>query len=176
LYAYANNDPATKVDADGHEVVALVAGCVICPEIFLPIMGAIVTVAIIGAVLDYNRAHTISYDYEKDHATEISMADYKIRTTVKKDSKNHYWTATMRGDYVDIGSPLSYTDAVKKVKKGLSVFTITQGEAEAVAKAAGGNTTPAGPEICKGKENVKGYYYHYHTSGRNGGHVFYLFD
>lgn len=31
------------------------------------------------------------------------------------------------------------------------------------------------PEIDKGKENVPGYYYHYYTYNRKGGHVYYLF-
>ena len=30
-------------------------------------------------------------------------------------------------------------------------------------------------EIDKGKENTKGYYWHYHPEPKNDGHVFFLF-
>ena len=81
--------------------------------------------------------------------------------------------------YVDIGRKLTYSKAVKEVVKGRSVFTVTRYEAKAVAIAAGGKTGRNNkqllPEIDKGKKNVPGYYYHYHTYNRKGGHVYYLF-
>ena len=59
------------------------------------------------------------------------------------------------------------------------VFAVTWYEAKAVALEAGGsignNNKSLYPEIDKGKENVKGYYWHYHTYNRKGGHVYYLF-
>ncbi len=109
----------------------------------------------------------------------VSKADSKIRRTVKKDSKTRYWTATVRSNYVDIGRALTYSQAVKEVIAGRSVFTVTWYEAKAVALAAGGSTGKNNkslyPEIDKGKENIKGYYWHYHTYNRKGGHVYYLF-
>lgn len=109
----------------------------------------------------------------------VSRADSKIRKTVKKDSKTRYWTATVRTYYVDIGRSLTYTQAVKEVIAGRSVFAVTSYEAKAVAIAAGGSTGSNNkslyPEIDKGKENTKGYYWHYHTYNRKGGHVYYLF-
>lgn len=69
---------------------------------------------------------------------------------------------------------------MKEVKAGRSVFTVMWYEAKEVAIAAGGdsgrNNKELVPEIDKGKENVKGfYYYHYHTYNRKGGHVYYLY-
>lgn len=56
---------------------------------------------------------------------------------------------------------------------------MTKLEAESVARVAGGKTArnnkPLPNEIDRGKENIKGYYYHFHTYSRKGGHVFYMF-
>lgn len=65
---------------------------------------------------------------------------------------------------------------MSEVSKGQSVFTVTRSEAKVVAKAAYSNKSPVGPEIDAGKENVIGYYYHFHVFGRKKkGHVFFLF-
>ena len=106
----------------------------------------------------------------------IAKADAEIRTKVKKKSKSQYWTATVKANYVDIGRAISYNTAVKEVSKGRNVFTTTRANAKAVAKAAYSNKKPVGPEIDKGKENVIGYYYHFHVYNRNKeGHVYFLF-
>lgn len=109
----------------------------------------------------------------------VSRADSKIRKTIKRNSKTRYWTATVRSNYVDIGRALTYSQAVKEVIAGRSVFTVTWYEAKSVAIAAGGNAGRNNkslyPEIDKGKEKTKGYYWHYHTYNRKGGHVYYLF-
>ena len=66
-----------------------------------------------------------------------------------------------------------------KTEAGRSMFIVTWYEAEAVVLAAGGGTGSNNcklyPEIDKGKEIMPGYYYHYHTFNRKGGHVYYLF-
>ena len=106
----------------------------------------------------------------------IARADSKIRTNVKQNSQNRYWTCTLRVNYVDLGRAISYGTAVTEVSRGNNVFTVTRAEAKAVAKAAYSNKTPVGPEIDKGKENALGYYYHFHVNGRRKkGHVFFLF-
>ena len=80
---------------------------------------------------------------------------------------------------MDIGRSLSFAQAVKEVQAGRNVFTVTWYEAKAVARFAGGdigsNNKELYPEIDNGKENTPGYYYHYHTYNRKGGHVYYLF-
>lgn len=45
----------------------------------------------------------------------------------------------MQKDYVDIGRSLTFNQAVKEVADGKNVFAVTRWEAEAVARAAGGN-------------------------------------
>ena len=88
--------------------------------------------------------------------TVISKADSKVRSTVRKNSKTRYWTATVRSNYVDIGRAITYSQAVKEVIAGKSVFTVTWYEAKAVAIAAGGSTGENNkslyPEIDKGKD------------------------
>ena len=44
----------------------------------------------------------------------------------------------------------------------------------ALALAASKNNYIGDSEVDKGKENTIGYYKHYHTNPRNGGHVFFL--
>lgn len=85
----------------------------------------------------------------------------------------------LKNSYVDAGRPLTYNQAVQYVSSGKSVFAVTQYEAKAVARAAGGttgyNNKELIPEIGAGKESTPGYYYHFHTYNRKGGHVYYLF-
>ena len=45
------------------------------------------------------------------YLTVAIRADAKIRSTVKRDSKDRYWTATLKGSYVDIGRAIPYQDA-----------------------------------------------------------------
>lgn len=107
--------------------------------------------------------------------TEVAKAEAKIRSRVKRTSKTRYRSATLKKGYVDIGRPLSYSQAVKEVSRRHNVFTVTKAEAKAVAKAAGNNKKPTKAEIDKGKNGIIGYYWHYHTYNRNGAHVWYLF-
>lgn len=107
--------------------------------------------------------------------TEVAKAEAKIRSRVKRTSKTRYWSATLKKGYVDIGRPLSYSQAVKEVSRRHNVFTVTKAEAKAVAKVAGNNKKPTKAEIDKGKNGIIGYYWHYHTYNRNGAHVWYLF-
>jgi len=113
------------------------------------------------------------------HQYQIEKADAKIKKTVTQDSKYRYWTATLKAGYVDIGRPLTFSQAVYEVKAGRSVFAVTWYEAKSVAIAAGGrtghNNKPLFSEIDSGKENTPGFYYHYHTYNRSGGHAYYLF-
>ena len=88
-----------------------------------------------------------------------TKAHKKIKATVRRNSKVRYWSATIRAGYVDIGRPLTYSQAVKEVKAGRSVFTVTSYEAKAVALAAGGktgkNNKKLQPEIDRGKTTYR---------------------
>ena len=95
----------------------------------------------------------ISFVYRSDDK-KIAQAEKEIQKTVTRDSKVRYWTATVCRDYVDIGRPLTFSQAVKEVQAGRSVFAVTWYEAKAVAIAAGGksghNNRQLQPEIDKG--------------------------
>ncbi len=106
-------------------------------------------------------------------AKVIAEADARIRDIVKRNSVPRYWSATLRTKYVDIGRVLSFDQAILELRKGNNVFTVTAREAFALTSVVGNNRTPAGPEISGG--GAQGYYNHYHTYNRNGGHVFFLF-
>ena len=104
----------------------------------------------------------------------IARADAKIRKLVRRNSRDRYWTATLRKNYVDIGRAISYNTAVKMVSQGRSVFTVTAKEAYAVAKVAYGKKTPMGPR--NHGIGIIGYYWHYHVSDHiRNGHVYFLF-
>lgn len=76
---------------------------------------------------------------------------------------------------MDIGKALTYKQAVKYVIQVKNIFTVTSGEAYAVAIAAGGTPKSVINEIDKGKQNTKGYYWHYHVNRQNKAHIWYLF-
>ena len=102
--------------------------------------------------------------------------DTEIQRTVTRNSPERYWQAWRKGDYVQIGSSISFDTAVTRVKNGQDVFAVTQTEAMVVAFTASGELTPVGPEIDRGKENTVGYYHHYHPYNRTPkAHVFFLF-
>ncbi len=111
----------------------------------------------------------------KQYAT-LDKADSKIRSTVRKEARTRYWSATLKKGYVSLGKPLTRGKAISYVRSGRSVFTVTKTEAYDVAKYAYGGKQPVGPETDKGKEGVRGYYRHYHVYKRkNNAHVWFLF-
>ena len=57
-------------------------------------------------------------------------------------------------------------DAVKRVKSGKSIMALNHVFAVQIANAIG--TDPYSAEIDKNKENVLGYYFHYHNPGEHG--------
>ncbi len=106
--------------------------------------------------------------------TTIAIADTKIHTKVKKNSKQRYWAASIQkvsgATYVVIYSTITYTTAKSRVASGLCVFAVTKNEARTLAS----NFPPiVGPE--KGLKDA-GQYWHYHVKGRKSkSHIFYMF-
>ena len=104
----------------------------------------------------------------------VVKAENKIKSKVKKNSKERYWKADivklLGYTYVVITSAINYTFAKARVGLGLSVFCVTKSEARRLAS----NFPPiVGPEIGSKKE---GQYLHYHVNDRyNKAHIFYLF-
>ena len=198
LYAYCENNPINHIDSNGKSLEVI--GLSICIAAFFVVVcySAIVSssswskfctsvgngMSSAWSSLKSGVSSLKKWSAKKLKALLAALnayltvvrADSKIRNNVRRNSRTRYWSATLGKNCVDLGRKLSYTQAVNEVKKGKSVFTVTNAEAKAVAKAAGNNKKPVGPEIDKGKQNTIGYYYHYHINGRkNKGHVFYLF-
>jgi RHS repeat-associated protein len=67
----------------------------------------------------------------------VARADSKIRTKVKRNSKQRYWAASITKSqnytYVIISSAISYSNAKNRVACGLCVFTVTRTEARQLA-------------------------------------------
>ncbi len=76
-----------------------------------------------------------------------------------------------------IGNSLTKAQAVARLKssdsKNNNVWSKSYSLAAAIAREAGGNRTPIGPERDKGKSSAEGYYFHFHLYNRTGGHSFY---
>ena len=57
----------------------------------------------------------------------------------------------------------------------LSAHSIYANSPATISGTTGYNSKELIPEIDAGKESTPGYYYHFHTYNRKGGHVYYLF-
>ena len=57
----------------------------------------------------------------------------------------------------------------------LSAHSIYANSPATISGTTGYNNKELIPEIDAGKESTPGYYYHFHTYNRKGGHVYYLF-
>ncbi|CEK40090.1 hypothetical protein [Paraclostridium sordellii] len=102
-------------------------------------------------------------------ATEIASAlrkkNYKhYQATVKYSSK-------LKRNDLFIGNALGETGASGRLKAGNDVWSTSKSGAQKIAKLAGGGKTPVGAE--KHGNGKPGYYWHYHTYNRKGGHSFY---
>ena len=201
IFSYCVNNPCNLKDSNGHIAVvddlfililiglfaslALILGWMTIPEIkeswsnYCTSLGN--GLADIGnAVIDggkaawrYSRTQVKLATTAVKEFTVIAKADAKIRTVVRRDSKQRYWTATLKSDHVDLGRPISYGIAVKEVSRGNNVFTVTRAEAKAVAKAAYSHKKPMKYE--NHGQGMLGYYPHYHVYNHNkSGHVFFL--
>lgn len=179
MFAYCLNNPVNFIDTSGERAQALAKiwvqsmGWLVLADGPIPLGDIIYCVTAVGLMA----VARIGGKYVRV-SNQAAKAHAEIKSKVKKSSKTRYWTATIKKGYVDIGRGLTYSQAVKEVAKGNNVFAVTKYEAKVVAIAAGGKSKDAKNvinEIDKGKKNVPGHYYHYHTYNRQGGHVFYLF-
>ena len=200
LFAYCANNPVNHQDPSGHSFLGIIAlnFARVAVTAIAAIAVAGLAVAAVNSPSAKKAANTIANGITKAYTTakraaeaavsqartyvqqkRAEKADKRVRSVVREDSKNRYWSATVKEGYVDVGRPLTYNQAVQYVSSGKSVFAVTQYEAKAVARAAGGttgyNNKELIPEIDAGKESTPGYYYHFHTYNRKGGHVYYLF-
>lgn len=96
----------------------------------------------------------------------------QIADQLKRRNYDHYAAIITRGDLY-IGNPLDYSSAVQRMRSSNNVWSKSYALAAKVARGAGSNRTPIGPERDKGKSAAEGYYFHFHTYNRSGGHSFY---
>lgn len=83
-----------------------------------------------------------------------------------------YYAAAIVNDDVQIQGGISYSQAIARINAGQSVMTYYKSDAYDIAKAAGNNKTPVGPEIHG--QLGDGYYYHYHVYNRTShAHIWY---
>lgn len=61
-------------------------------------------------------------------AVTAAKADAAIRAKVRINSKDRYWTATLRPGYVNIGKPISYAVALNEIRNGRNVFLPLQNQ------------------------------------------------
>ena len=176
VFAYCANNPVMFKDDSGEFVISISIGI---GSLLTWAAYGIATAVGVGAGVAIGTAVADNIKKAQAFDDAIDQADSKIRRTVKRNSKTRFWEAFTNGRYVSIGRGLTFNQAVNNVKKGKHVFAVTKLEAESVARVAGGktgrNNKPLPNEIDRGKENIKGYYYHFHTYNRKGGHAFYMF-
>jgi hypothetical protein len=94
----------------------------------------------------------------------------KVASKLRNKSYDHYAAVIRKGD-VYIGNPISYSAAVARMKSGGDVWSKSYSLAAKVARGAGNGRTPVGPE--RHGNGKPGYYWHFHTYNRSGGHSFY---
>ena len=77
--------------------------------------------------------------------------------------------------YLDIGNSIEKGSAILRIKTNKDVFCASKPYAKNLAKSSYGNRKPVGPEIDKGKQDILGYYYHYHVFNRTyKSHAFFI--
>ncbi len=145
-----------------------------------PVVVVVVVVSIFALailiIIDPVSLSTEKIDANKSDA--ISKADAKIKEKLKKGNDYYYRASrnkTQDGrNYVTIGKGINEKSALSRVKSGSDVFALSKTKAKQLANKASKKGKAFGPEIDKGKENVLGYYYHYHPNPKTGSHIFYI--
>ncbi|WP_145322925.1 hypothetical protein [Paenibacillus xylanexedens] len=110
---------------------------------------------------------------------EFARTDEIAMNLRNKREYDHYYAKIMQGD-VWIGPSISLSNAALRLKSfngdstitGNDVWSTTLSGAAKVAERAGGGKEAVGPEIHGGGLGF-GYYYHFHTWNRVGGHSFF---
>lgn len=100
----------------------------------------------------------------------------EVASKLKKKDYNHYMAILTKGDLY-IGNALTKEQAVERLKssddKNNNVWSVNYFWASVIAREAGNDTKPVGPERDYGKTSADGYYMHFHLYNRSGGHSFY---
>lgn len=136
LYCYSNSNPVNAIDPTGK----------LASELYLAYEFIKACAALISMVILYYNREQIARSFI-DFCKSVGNGMASIaNTVVHGGAKLWRWSKTKIKNVIS---------AVKAF-----VFTVTKAEAKAVAKAAGYNKKPLGPEIDSGKSGIMGYYYH----------------
>jgi hypothetical protein len=101
----------------------------------------------------------------------LTYSSSSVRTAWNNQSYTYYAAAIVNND-VQIQGGISYSQAISRINAGQGVMAYYRSDAYDIAKAAGNNRTPVGPEIHGQLNN--GYYYHYHVYNRTShAHIWY---
>lgn len=100
----------------------------------------------------------------------------EIESALRKKKYKHYQAAVRYSEKLKrydlfIGDALGETGASGRMKAGNDVWSTSKTGASNIARLAGGGKNPVGAEKHGGGK--PGYYWHYHTYNRKGGHSFY---
>lgn len=98
------------------------------------------------------------------------VAVSKVASQLKRKQPEHYAATIRRGDLY-VGGSLSYSSAVSRLKGGSDIWSKNSNLAFKVAQGAGKGKRPTNYE----RHGQQGYYWHYHTWNRSGGHSFFHF-
>ena len=134
----------------------------------------IVAAAIVAAKAVTVIAATVTVGYTVYKVAEITKEkiEERERTAVKQKNKSnpkvYYPAARMHGKLFIAANPVGLIAASKAIVVGTDFWSPLNYTAKNLALAASGGYI--GPEIDSKKA---GYYYHYHLSGRVGGHSFF---
>ena len=142
LFAYCANNPVNHQDPSGHSFLGIIAlnFARVAVTAIAAIAVAGLTVAAVNSPSAKKAANTIANGITKAYTTakraaeaavsqartyvqqkRAEKADKRVRSVVREDSKNRYWSATVKEGYVDVGRPLTYNQAVQYVSSGKSV-------------------------------------------------------
>ena len=111
-----------------------------------------------------------------DRDKELALSTDAIAEEAEREKAEQkitpYREAHLTGGNVIIGRYITQSEAIKRVVGGLDVMCDDSSAAYDLVWRFGLDELIY--EIDKGKENVYGYYYHFHTSANNPSHIWHL--
>ena len=173
-YIYCANNPIMFVDYNGHSFGSLVTTFFVYGLLFAS--GALLIYFLVALVVSALTNTTFSFSlpsFSSSNTSAASKADAAIRSAISNNKYTKYWEAKRTNGYVVLGRPLTFRDAMQRVKGGSDVFASSHANALTLAYSI--TSSPIGPEIDQGKLFSAGYYYHYHINRQKKAHIFFLF-
>ena len=173
-YIYCANNPIMFVDYNGHSFGSLVTTFFVYGLLFAS--GALLIYFLVALVVSALTNTTFSFSlpsFSSSNTSAASKADAAIRSAISNNKYTKYWEAKRTNGYVVLGRPLTFRDAMQRVKGGSDVFASSHANALTLAYSI--TSSPIGPEIDQGKLFSAGYYYHYHINRQKKVHIFFLF-